>query len=111
MLSGCCFTSSWLLSQSKYCFSTGDYIMHIRQTNRSHTFDESTSPEEAHLGADDIGWQALAPALGCTSLATIIVAARWYSRSKIARCVGIDDYVILLSLVRFALEESTQRPS
>lgn len=69
---------------------------------RNQDIDSSNGaygPEEAHLGADDIGWQALAPALACSIFATIVVAARWYSRCRLTRCVGVDDYVILLSLV------------
>lgn len=73
-----------------------------RTDDRAHDFDTATAPEDAHFGADDIGWQALAPALSCSILATLIVAARWYSRCRLARCVGTDDYVILLSLVRQA---------
>jgi hypothetical protein len=53
----------------------------------------------AHLGAKDIGWQALGPALGCTLLAVSVVATRWYTRWKVANCVGLDDYVILVSVV------------
>lgn len=71
-----------------------------RANGRAHAFDTATAPEDAHFGANDIGWQALAPALACSILASIIVAARWYSRCCLARCVGMDDYVILLSLVR-----------
>lgn len=77
-------------------------MLHPRQDGESHAFDEATAPEKAHFGAGDIGWQALAPALGCTILATLIVAARWYSRCRLAQCLGIDDYVILLSLVRLS---------
>ena len=58
------------------------------------------SAEAAHFGAKDIGWQALGPAIACTVLATAVIAARWYTRWKLVRCVGLDDYVIILSLVR-----------
>ena len=50
----------------------------------------------------DIGWQALGPAIACTALASLVVATRWYARLHLVRCVGWDDYVILLSLVRFS---------
>lgn len=53
----------------------------------------------ARFGAKDIGWQALGPAIGCTVLSTAVVGLRWYTRCRLVRCVGWDDYVILLSLV------------
>jgi len=53
----------------------------------------------AHFGADDIGWQALGPAIACVTASTCVVALRWYTRCRIVRCLGWDDYVILLSLV------------
>lgn len=78
-----------------------------RDVDDSSTFDDpADGPRDVHFGANDIGWQALGPALGCTLLATVVVAARWYSRCRIARCVGLDDYVILLSLVRRASTQS-----
>ncbi|KAK5164648.1 uncharacterized protein LTR77_009854 [Saxophila tyrrhenica] len=51
------------------------------------------------IAQNDIGWQALAPALACTLLATLVVAARWYTRCRIAKCTGPDDWIILLSLI------------
>ena len=57
------------------------------------------SPDAAHFGAQDIGWQALGPAVAFTILAGTVVSLRWYTRSRLAQCVGSDDYVILLSLV------------
>ena len=74
--------------------------------DESRNFDNASGPEKAHFGAGDIGWQALAPALGCSLLATLVVAARWYSRAKLARCLGVDDYVILLSLVSITAEHA-----
>ncbi|KAK0356747.1 hypothetical protein LTR59_000971 [Friedmanniomyces endolithicus] len=53
----------------------------------------------AHFGADDIGWQALGPAIACVTASTCVVALRWYTRCRIVRCLGWDDYVILLSLL------------
>lgn len=57
------------------------------------------NPGSAHFGVEDVGWQALAPAIGCTLLSTAVVGVRWYTRCKLARCLGMDDYVILLSVV------------
>lgn len=56
--------------------------------------------ETAHFGVEDIGWQALGPAVACTTLSTAVVVLRWYTRCRLARCLGLDDYVILLSVVR-----------
>lgn len=53
----------------------------------------------AHFGARDIGWQALGPAIACAVLSTAVVGLRWYTRARLVRCLGWDDYVILLSLV------------
>ncbi|KAI7360710.1 hypothetical protein KC336_g21946, partial [Hortaea werneckii] len=53
----------------------------------------------AHFGARDIGWQALGPAIACAILSTAVVGLRWYTRARLVRCLGWDDYVILLSLI------------
>ncbi|KAI6851890.1 hypothetical protein KC332_g1260 [Hortaea werneckii] len=61
-----------------------------------------TSPRSerlAHFGARDIGWQALGPAIACAILSTAVVGLRWYTRARLVRCLGWDDYVILLSLI------------
>jgi hypothetical protein len=58
------------------------------------------APTAAHLSSGDVGWVALGPAIAFTTLSTLVVALRWYARARIARCVGPDDYVILISLVR-----------
>jgi len=79
------------------CFLQNMFIRDVETYDSG--FEEPYTPEEAHFGADNIGWQALGPALGCTLLASIVVGARWYSRRTIARCLGVDDYVILLSMV------------
>ena len=65
----------------------------------THGGRESNAEERVHFGANDIGWQALGPAIACTLLATLVVAARWFTRYRLAQCIGLDDYVILLSLV------------
>lgn len=67
------------------------------------TASTPTSPNAAHFGASDVGWQALGPAIACTIVATAVVAARWYTRYRLVRCIGLDDYVILLSLVSLPL--------
>lgn len=54
-------------------------------------------------GARDVGWQVLGPAIGLTVLSTTVVALRWYTRCRLVRNVGFDDYIILLSLVRVHL--------
>lgn len=59
------------------------------------------SPTAVEFGAGDVGWQALGPAIVFTTLSTVVVALRWYTRYRLVRCVGFDDYIILLSLVRF----------
>lgn len=58
------------------------------------------SASAAHFGADDIGWQALGPAIACTVLASTFVALRWHVRRSISCCLGCDDVLISLSLVR-----------
>lgn len=60
---------------------------------------QPTSPTAAHFGAGDIGWTALGPAIAFSLVATLVVALRWYTRSRLVRIIGLDDYVILLSLV------------
>nr|POE72879.1 hypothetical protein CFP56_30818 [Quercus suber] len=66
----------------------------------------SATPETAQVGAKDIGWQALAPAIVCTVASTVIVVLRWYTRYRIARCLGSDDCVILHSLVSVKVTQS-----
>ncbi|KAF2163597.1 hypothetical protein M409DRAFT_68495 [Zasmidium cellare ATCC 36951] len=60
---------------------------------------EPASPTAAHFGAGDVGWTALGPAIAFSVLATIVVVLRWYTRSRLVRIIGLDDYVILLSLI------------
>lgn len=76
---------------------------------RSYIQPRSDAEERVHFGAEDVGWQALGPAIACVWLATCAVAARWFSRLHLARCVGLEDYVIVLALVRIA-QRFTQRP-
>lgn len=68
--------------------------------------DWAPTPIDTHFGAREIGWQALGPALGCSVLATIVVTLRWYTRCRLAQCVGVDDLVILLSLVCAPMRKS-----
>ncbi|KAK5119807.1 hypothetical protein LTR85_007133 [Meristemomyces frigidus] len=58
-----------------------------------------TGPAVAQFGAKDIGWQALGTAIAFAVLSTCVVALRWYTRCRLVRCVGWDDYVISLSLL------------
>lgn len=62
------------------------------------------TPISTSFGAEEIGWQALGPAIACTTLATTVVTLRWYTRCKLARCCGIDDVVILFSIVSASSE-------
>lgn len=64
------------------------------------------SPAGVHFGVRDIGWQALGPAIAFSVLSTAVVAVRYYTRRKIVRCVGCDDYVIMLSLVGLQLHST-----
>lgn len=61
--------------------------------------DWAPTPISTSFGAEEIGWQALGPAIACTVLATTVVTLRWYTRCCLARCLGLDDIVILLSIV------------
>jgi hypothetical protein len=61
--------------------------------------DWAPTPISTSFGAEEIGWQALGPAIACTMLATTVVTLRWYTRYCIARCLGVDDFIILLSIV------------
>lgn len=63
------------------------------------TTDWAPTPISTSFGAEEIGWQALGPAIACTVLATTVVTLRWYTRCRLARCLGVDDIVILLSIV------------
>lgn len=65
--------------------------------------DHPVSATAAHFGAGDLGLDALVPAVLCTFLATTVVGLRWYTRCKITHCIGLDDYVILLSLVGMSI--------
>jgi hypothetical protein len=61
--------------------------------------DGAPTPISTSFGAQEIGWQALGPAIACTILATTVVTLRWYTRCRLARCLGVDDVVILFSIV------------
>ena len=69
----------------------------------SHVQDKATdwapTPISTSFGSEEIGWQALGPAIACTVLATAVVTLRWYTHCRLARCLGVDDVVILLSIV------------
>ena len=65
------------------------------------------TPISTSFGAEEIGWQALGPAISCTVLATAVVTLRWYTRYRLARCLGVDDIVILFSIVSVHRESAT----
>lgn len=67
--------------------------------SQDKTTDWAPTPISTNFGAEEIGWQALGPAIACTVLATTVVTLRWYTRCHLARCLGLDDIVILLSIV------------
>ncbi|WPH03710.1 Hypothetical protein R9X50_00659300 [Acrodontium crateriforme] len=58
-----------------------------------------TATPAADSRTEDIGWQALGPTIACSILATSVVALRWYTRRHLFRRTGLDDHVILLSLI------------
>lgn len=58
---------------------------------------------EVHFDRDEVGWVALGPTIAVTILASIVVAMRWYTRAFVACCIGKDDCIILVSMVRHAL--------
>lgn len=51
----------------------------------------------------DIGNEALGPTIALTVLATMVVGLRCWTRVYIVKGLGVDDYVILVSLVSCAL--------
>ncbi|KAK4621378.1 Wortmanamides biosynthesis cluster protein C [Fulvia fulva] len=61
--------------------------------------EQPVSPTAVHFGAGDIGWTAFGPAVGLSVLATVIVTLRWYTRARLVRIIGLDDWVILISLL------------
>lgn len=73
--------------------------------------DWAPTPISTKFGAEEIGWQALGPAIACTTLATTVVTLRWYTRCYLARCLGVDDIVILLSIVRTSYKSITSLPT
>lgn len=80
-------------------------MMIEHDTDHRHHLLAIASPRSerlAHFGARDIGWQALGPAIACAILSTAVVGLRWYTRARLVRCLGWDDYVILLSLVNYS---------
>jgi len=78
-------------------------VMRSLGTLRHHA-PHPTGPEDAHFGAARIGWQALGPTIAITTLATCVVVLRWYTRFRIVRCAGVDDFVIFLSMVSRSAE-------
>lgn len=66
----------------------------------THTAIMDTSAASLAQNSDNISWVALLVVILVLSLATILVAARFYTRIFILKHVGWDDYCVLLSLVR-----------
>jgi hypothetical protein len=64
----------------------------------------SRSTPYASLSATDVGWQSLGPAVAFTTVATLIVSMRWYTRGVLLRCVGREDGIITISMVRWSSE-------
>jgi hypothetical protein len=75
-------------------------LVHVAsEPSKDRVADWAPTPISTSFGAEEIGWQALGPAIACTMLATTVVTLRWYTRYRIARCLGVDDFIILLSIV------------
>ncbi|KAK5111332.1 hypothetical protein LTR62_005172 [Meristemomyces frigidus] len=64
-----------------------------------HAASPSIDVEFAKFDGRDLGWQALGPTIALVLLSTCVVILRWYTRARMLRCTGWDDYVILLSLM------------
>lgn len=56
-----------------------------------------------YAGTDDLGPAVLSVAWVFAGISILIVAARFYVRIWIVRKLGIDDYIILLTLVSLLL--------
>lgn len=50
-------------------------------------------------GSRHDGNKALIPTVVMTSVATVVVGLRCYTRCRISHCFGLDDYAILFALV------------
>lgn len=74
-------------------------MQRITELEQNNTADWAPTPISTSFGAEEIGWQALGPAIACTIIATTFVTLRWYTRSRLAHCLGLDDVVILFSIV------------
>ena len=74
-------------------------MFHESLQSRNTASSKPTSSDTENSVANDIGWQALGPAIAFTLIATFVVSLRWYTRYKISQCVGLDDYVVLISMV------------
>ena len=62
----------------------------------------STNPLAAMQVVDEpiaISWGILGPTMAVTILATLVVLSRLWTRLMITRATGLDDVVIVLSLV------------
>ena len=101
-----------IFSPSSHLHQFSDIIIHHRRLSRTMSYghgafgaprnrvtDWAPTPISTSFGAEEIGWQALGPAIACTILATTVVVLRWYTRYRLAQCTGVDDIVILFSMV------------
>jgi hypothetical protein len=79
----------------------------ISGTLQDKTTDWAPTAIPTSFGAKEIGWQALGPAIACTTLATTVVILRWYTRCRLARCLGVDDIIILFSIVGVSRKTTT----
>lgn len=80
----------------------------ISGISRDKLTDWAPTPISTSFGAEEIGWQALGPAIACTILATTVVTLRWYARCRLARCLGVDDVIVLFSIVSASHKHSTR---
>ena len=62
--------------------------------------DSTSTPVDPGLAAQNISWLALLIIILVLSLATIIVGLRFYTRVVLLKQLGLDDYFVLLTLVR-----------
>lgn len=62
--------------------------------------DSTSTSVDPGLAAQNIAWLALLIVILVLSLATIIVGLRFYTRIVLLKQLGLDDYFVLLTLVR-----------
>lgn len=62
--------------------------------------DELPHEQIAHLREEDLGLQQFAVAVAFTILACVTVCLRIFTRMRLVHLVGLEDYFIVLSMVR-----------